>query len=85
MLIPARRLRAARPRRVALRETEREWLEFARGKTIPPALRRAVLLRDQRCCQVPGCANSRWLGIHHLELRSEGGDHSPENLACLCS
>src|SRR4051812_23432709 len=54
-------------------------------QTIPPALRRAVLLRAQRCCQVPGCTNSRWLDIHHLELRSEGGAHSPENLACLCS
>jgi hypothetical protein len=51
----------------------------------PPALRRAVLLRDQRCCQVPGCTNSRWLDVHHLELRSEGGAHSLENLACLCS
>src|SRR3954471_1859187 len=54
-------------------------------QTIPPALRRAVLLRAQRCCQVPGCTNSRWLDIHHLELRSEGGAHSMENLACLCS
>jgi hypothetical protein len=44
-----------------------------------------VLLRAQRCCQVPGCTNSRWLDIHHLELRSEGGAHSPENLTCLCS
>jgi hypothetical protein len=44
-----------------------------------------VLLRAQRCCQVPGCTNSRWLDIHHLELRSEGGVHSLENLTCLCS
>jgi hypothetical protein len=44
-----------------------------------------VLLRAQRCRQVPGCPNSRWLDIHHLELRSEGGAHSLENLACFCS
>ncbi|MEO8183639.1 MAG: hypothetical protein ABI895_32815, partial [Deltaproteobacteria bacterium] len=54
-------------------------------QTIPPALRRAVLLRDQRRCQVPGCANARWLDVHHLELSSEGGRHSMENLTGLCS
>ena len=54
-------------------------------QAVPPALRRAVLLRAQRCCQVPGCTNNRWLDVHHIELRSEGGAHSPENLACLCS
>jgi len=54
-------------------------------QTIPPALRRAVLLRDQRRCQVPGCANMRWLDVHHVELRSEDGRHSLENLTCLCS
>ncbi|MEO8182799.1 MAG: HNH endonuclease, partial [Deltaproteobacteria bacterium] len=48
-------------------------------------LRRAVLLRDQRRCQVPGCTNTRWLDVHHLELRSEGGRHSLANLTCLCS
>ncbi|MEO8182002.1 MAG: hypothetical protein ABI895_24475 [Deltaproteobacteria bacterium] len=53
-------------------------------QTIPPALRRAVLLRDQRRCQVPGCTNTRWLDLHHIELRSEGGRHSLENLTCLC-
>jgi 5-methylcytosine-specific restriction endonuclease McrA len=51
---------------------------------IPPALRRAVLLRDQHRCQVPGCQNATWLDLHHLELRSEDGPHSAENLVCLC-
>ncbi|MEO8182900.1 MAG: HNH endonuclease signature motif containing protein [Deltaproteobacteria bacterium] len=54
-------------------------------QTIPPALRRAVLLRDQRRCQVPGCQNTTWLDVHHLELRSEGGRHSIENLTGICS
>jgi hypothetical protein len=53
-------------------------------QSIPPARRRAVLLRDQRRCQVPGCQNTSWLDVHHLELRSEGGRHTPENLTCLC-
>ncbi|HKO92119.1 MAG TPA: hypothetical protein VJU61_13240 [Polyangiaceae bacterium] len=53
-------------------------------QTIPPALRRAVLLRDQHRCQVPGCCNSRWIDVHHIELRSEGGRHSLQNLICIC-
>src|SRR6185436_5747605 len=54
-------------------------------QTIPPALRRSVLLRDQRRCQVPGCQNRTWLDLHHLELRSEGGRHSMDNLSCICA
>jgi hypothetical protein len=53
-------------------------------QTIPPALRRAVLLRDQHRCQVPGCNNVTWLDVHHIELRSEGGRHAPDNLICAC-
>ncbi|HKO95183.1 MAG TPA: HNH endonuclease signature motif containing protein [Polyangiaceae bacterium] len=53
-------------------------------QSIPPALRRSVLLRDQRRCQVPGCRNTRYLDLHHLQLRSEGGAHSADNLVCLC-
>jgi len=54
-------------------------------QTIPPALRRAVLLRDQHHCQVPGCNNVTWLDVHHVQLRSEGGRHTMENLICVCS
>jgi hypothetical protein len=53
-------------------------------QTIPPALRRAVLLRDQGRCQVPGCNNATWRDLHHLELRTEGGAHSLDNIVCIC-
>jgi hypothetical protein len=53
-------------------------------QSTPPALRRAVVLRDERRCQVPGCRNARYLDVHHLELRSEGGPHSAANLVCIC-
>jgi hypothetical protein len=63
---------------VAVPETERAWLDVARGKranpipararqTIPPALRRAVLHRDHGCCRAPG-----------------GGRHPLENIITLC-
>jgi hypothetical protein len=54
-------------------------------QSIPPAKRRSVLARDQRRCQVPGCSNATWLDVHHLQLRSEGGRHSLDNLVCVCS
>jgi 5-methylcytosine-specific restriction endonuclease McrA len=53
-------------------------------RTIPPAVRRAVLVRDQGKCQVPGCRSRRHLEIHHLEYRSAGGTHHPDNLTTLC-
>jgi hypothetical protein len=58
---------------------------LARAKqTTPPALRRAVLARDHRCCRVPGCRNTAFVDVHHLHLRSEGGPHRSENLLTLC-
>ncbi|MEJ7730030.1 MAG: HNH endonuclease signature motif containing protein, partial [Polyangiaceae bacterium] len=40
--------------------------------------------RDHRRCVVPGCSNHRYLDVHHLDMRSEGGGHDPERLAVLC-
>lgn len=53
-------------------------------QTVPPAVRRTVLLRDQHRCRVPGCANATFLDVHHIRPRSEGGSHSPHNLITLC-
>jgi 5-methylcytosine-specific restriction endonuclease McrA len=53
-------------------------------QTIPPATRRIVMRRDHMRCVVPGCTNHRFLDVHHLDLRSEGGSHDPDNLAVLC-
>jgi hypothetical protein len=53
-------------------------------QTIPPAVRRQVVRRDGGRCRVPGCRNATWLEVHHLRLRSEGGDHDPGQLALLC-
>jgi len=53
-------------------------------QTTPPAVRRAVLRRDSRCCRVPGCRHTRYVDVHHLDPRAEGGGHEPENLITLC-
>jgi hypothetical protein len=55
------------------------------SQTIPPAIRRTVLLRDQHRCQVPGCRHATYVDVHHLRAREHGGGHEPENLLTLCS
>jgi hypothetical protein len=53
-------------------------------QTIPPAIRRQVMRRDRKRCVVPGCANHRFLDVHHLDLRCEGGGHDPDRMAVFC-
>ncbi len=54
------------------------------SRTIPPATRRAVLIRDRGRCQVPGCRCKQHLALHHILFRSQGGSHHPDNLVTLC-
>jgi len=43
-----------------------------------------VLVRDGHCCRVPGCKNTAFLDLHHIELRSEGGLNVIWNILTLC-
>jgi hypothetical protein len=54
-------------------------------QSVPPAIRRQVLLRDQKTCQVPGCRNTLGLDVHHIQPRAEGGTHHAHNQVGLCS
>jgi hypothetical protein len=54
-------------------------------QSIPPALRRAVLTRDQHRCRVPGCTHATFVDVHHVLPRSEGGCNEAFNLLVLCS
>ena len=54
-------------------------------QSIPPAIRRLVLRRDHGHCVVPGCRHAIYVDLHHLETRSEGGQHDPDNLVTLCA
>jgi hypothetical protein len=54
-------------------------------QTIPPALRRHIICRDQGRCVVPGCRHTTFVDLHHIELRAEGGRHAADNLIVLCS
>jgi hypothetical protein len=63
--------------------TERESPARA-TQDVPPAVRRAVLRRDRHRCSVPGCTHARYVDIHHVETKADGGGHEPENLVTLC-
>jgi len=45
-------------------------------------IRRYIVRRD-RHCRLPGCT-SRFVDVHHVIHREDGGTHTVENLACLC-
>jgi hypothetical protein len=51
-------------------------------RTIPPAIRRALLTRDGQC-QFPGCS-AQCCDAHHLEHWADGGSTSLDNLTLLC-
>ena len=52
--------------------------------TIPPRVRREVLARDKHRCRAPGCGRTRFLEVHHIKPRGQGGTNQPENLMTLC-
>jgi hypothetical protein len=53
-------------------------------RTISPALRAALVIRDQHC-RFPGCDRpARWCDGHHLQWVSEQGPTRLINLALLC-
>ena len=55
-----------------------------RARTIPPAIRRALMLRE-RGCAFPGCTHTAFLHGHHIEHWLHGGETSLGNLVMLCT
>ncbi|MBP9088130.1 MAG: DUF222 domain-containing protein, partial [Kofleriaceae bacterium] len=53
-------------------------------RTIPAAIKRALLLRD-RTCRFPGCTHRRYVDGHHIEHWANGGATALANLMLLCS
>jgi hypothetical protein len=54
-----------------------------KSRTIPPALRRALRVRD-RGCRFPGCTHTAYIDGHHVQHWADGGETSLENLVMLC-
>jgi hypothetical protein len=79
----SRRLACDASRVVMRHDREGRVVEVgARTRTIPPALRRALLLRD-RSCRFPGCHVRVGQG-HHVRHWAQGGPTTLSNLALLC-
>ncbi len=55
-----------------------------KSRSIPPALRRAVMLRDAHC-RFPGCTHDRFIDLHHVEHWVHGGETKLTNLVALCT
>lgn len=55
-----------------------------RSRHVPEPVERAVRIRANGTCEVPGCRHRYWCRVHHLKLFSEGGTHSLLNLMLLC-
>jgi hypothetical protein len=62
-----------------------EPLDIGRAsRTVPTAIRRAVILRDGGCA-FPGCsAPARWCEIHYIAHWADGGPTSLDNCVALC-
>ncbi len=79
----SRRLACDASRVVMRHDDEGRLLEVgARTRTIPPALRRALLHRD-RSCRFPGC-HARVGEGHHVRHWAQGGPTTLGNLVLLC-
>jgi hypothetical protein len=55
-----------------------------RTPIVPPAMRRAVIVRDRRC-RFPGCDRPQsWCDAHHIVHWADGGPTAVGNLLLLC-
>ena len=56
-----------------------------RTRKIPPALKRALILRDGGRCRFPGCSTHVFVDAHHLKHWADGGATCLDNLILLCN
>lgn len=81
--VTARRLACDAGRVVVRHDIDGSVLDVGRRtRTVPPALRRALEVRD-RGCRFPGCG-SRFTDAHHIVHWADGGETRLGNLVLLC-
>jgi len=56
----------------------------AATRVVPPAMRRALNVRDNYGCRFPGCTHTGWLDAHHRRHWTHGGTTRLPNLLLLC-
>jgi hypothetical protein len=80
----ARRLACDASRVCVHEDSEGNVLDIGRRtRQIPPAIARALRLRD-RGCRFPGCTQRRFVDGHHIVHWADGGPTSLDNLVLLC-
>lgn len=52
-------------------------------RSIPPALQRALNVRDKGC-RFPGCTHKKYTDAHHIKHWAHGGETKMSNLVTLC-
>ncbi len=71
------------------KKTEEKKTEEKETDDIPAHILHAVHRRDQAQCRGENpdgsrCPQRRWLEVHHVKARKDGGPHTLENLLTLC-
>jgi hypothetical protein len=67
-----------------IEDTDGEPLDAGRRtRNISAPLRRLLTARDKGC-RFPGCANARYIDMHHIKHWANGGETKPSNLVLLC-
>jgi hypothetical protein len=54
------------------------------SRTIPAAIRRAVMARDHHRCRIPGCSNSQFVDVHHIDHWAVVKCHDMNKLIATC-
>jgi Domain of unknown function (DUF222)/HNH endonuclease len=55
-----------------------------RARRFPTGAQRREVIRRDRQCRFPGCSNSTFAAVHHIESWSLGGGTDLDNLVLLC-
>ena len=65
--------------------TPSQPLDIGYADSIPPAIRRAVLLRDRHCAWPGGCDRpASSCDVHHIRHKGDGGETSVANCGVFC-
>jgi hypothetical protein len=68
----------------AVWHTEGRPVSVGRTRTAIPAHTRRLVADRDRGCAYPGCTSTRFVEIHHILHRQDGGGHDYDNLISLC-
>jgi Domain of unknown function (DUF222)/HNH endonuclease len=69
---------------VAVDDTLGHTMYEGRARRFPTGAQRREVMRRDRQCRFPGCANAMFAAVHHIKPWGSGGRTDLENLVLLC-